>query len=94
MQEDIYTARWWGGMQQSDYTSNEATGKPTQYYHSGASKSNWLNRASGKYRALTCLPPKYRPSSSLTVFHAPAGPANNTKIRTASLGSSGTGYTG
>ena len=67
---------------------------PNQYDYSGESKSNWLNLASGKYRALTCLPPKYRPSSSLTVFHAPAGPANNTKIRTASLESSGTGYTG
>ena len=54
-------------------------------HDSGPSKANWLYNDSGKYRARAVRPPKNRPSSSRTVFHAPAGPANNTKMRTASV---------
>jgi hypothetical protein len=53
-----------------------------------------MNKRSGKYRALTTLPPKYLPSNSLTVFHAPTGPANNTNILTASVLLAGGGFNG
>lgn len=62
-------------------------------YDNGSSKANRLYDDSGKYRARAVRPPKNRPSSSRTVFHAPAGPAKSTKMRTASLSSSGGGCT-
>ena len=58
------------------------------------SKSYDWKDISGKYLARTVRPPKYRPSSSRTVFQAPTGPEKRTKIRTASSGLGGVGYTG
>lgn len=62
-------------------------------YGNGSSKANRLYNDSGKYRARAVRPPKNRPSSSRTVFHAPAGPANSTKMRTAAVSSCGGGCT-
>ena len=62
-------------------------------YDNGPSKANRLYNDSGKYRARAVRPPKNRPSSSRTVFHAPAGPAKSTKMRTASVSSCGGGCT-
>lgn len=59
----------------------------------GRSNSCRLNSCSEKYLARTVLPPKYRPSSSRTVFQAPAGPANKTKMRTAWSGWGDGGWT-
>ena len=58
------------------------------------SKSYDWKDTSGKYLARTVRPPKYRPSSSRTVFQAPTGPEKRTKIRTASSALGGVGYTG
>ena len=85
--------RWGAHLTCADLPFVRTHSRKKVVYDNNSSKTRRLYNDSGKYRARAVRPPKNRPSSSRTVFHAPAGPANSTKMRTASVSSCGGGWT-